>query len=87
MKAKVISIKESQSKSHPGHVLWIFFKGKDGKSYKTFLSRSFSNWNRWMAVVSRFRFGPDAWLDGLRVLNEKKRLIDAGSLFKTVQGG
>ena len=84
MKAKVIAIKESQSKSSPGNVLWIFFKGEDGKSYRTYLSRSYGNWNRWLAVVERFRMEKEVWLNHLRVLNEKKRLIDADSLFETL---
>lgn len=80
MKAKIISIKESQSTSHPGNVIWIFFKAEDGKSYRTYLSRFFGNWDRWMAVMEKFR-REEVWLDNLRVLNEKKKLLDADSLF------
>jgi hypothetical protein len=81
MKAKVTSIGELQESKHASIFYYIFFKGEDGKAYKTCVYLACRNHKRWDNVKYFFNDNPDeeVWLDNLVV--KKGSLVDADSFF------
>ena len=84
MKAKIIKIVERDSK-HGGIFYYVFFKGEDGKTYKTCLYPRLKNFSRWYPVLKSFQEEQkkEIWLKNLIVL--KKNLLDADSLFNVIR--
>ncbi len=85
MIAKIIKVHEQ--KSFLGQSFYyIFFKGKDGHSYKTCAYPQFGNYPRWQKFIEAFRAAQgirEVWLDGLNVIG--KNLIDADSYARELQ--
>ena len=85
MTAKIIGINKTSSK-HGGPLIWMFFKTKGAKSYKTYLVPTHKNYKRWAPIIARWENrADDIWLEGLIVKNEDKQLVDADSLFYVVR--
>ena len=84
--AKVIKITEKKSK-HGGRFYYVFFKGEDGRSYRTHLVPQFGNFQRWGSVLADFERGIEIWLKGLIVRKESPKVsyIDADSLFERIE--
>ena len=80
MRAKIVKIEEKDSK-YGGFFYFIFFKGEDGKSYRTCVYPRYGNFKRWQPVINDFTKDgiKEIWLDGL--VKKGERLIDADSLF------
>jgi len=75
MIAEIIKIDKKKSK-FGGYFCYVFFKGKNGNSYKTCLYPEYRNFQRWKGL----KVG-----DILKNINIKKgRLIDADSLVKKI---
>jgi hypothetical protein len=62
---------------------WVFFTMADGKSARTCLVESFSNFGRWKPAVDRYFAGEEVILEGLLFKDQKGRLINADSVFTT----
>lgn len=81
MRALLLKVEKHQS-SYGGHFFFAFFKGEDGKSYRSCLKPGMENWMRWQELILAVNHGADVWLDGLRVL--RPGLIDADSWPKRI---
>lgn len=95
MKAKITKITKKPSK-YGGQFYYIFFKGEDGKSYRTMTGTKFGNWQRWGLIAELWgkraisaivdahngKQNPsmEIWLKGLVI--KKDHIIDADSLFE-----
>lgn len=75
MKAKLLDIQSRPSK-YGGEFCYLFFKGEDGKSYRSCVSPSYRNWENWQKIVSNFSKESPVWLNNLFT---KNGLIDADS--------
>ena len=71
MKATLIKTQKVASKMG-GYFYYAFFKGEDGKSYRSCLYPSCGNFKRWQSFIGR----EDVVLSGLNI---KGKLIDADS--------
>lgn len=81
MKAKIIKVNEQ--KSFLGQSFYyLFFKGEDGRSYRTCAYPQFGNYPRWQKFIELYRQGREVWLEGLNL--KSKNLIDADSCPKEV---
>ena len=74
MKAEITQVSKVPSK-YGGHFWYMFFKGEDGKSYKTCISPACRNFERWEQVLGAIGLK----LDKLNI--KKGNLIDADSPF------
>lgn len=75
MIAEITKIDKRKSKLG-GYFVYVFFKGKDGKSYKTCLYPQYRNFTRWKGLKTG---------DVLKNINIKKdNLIDADSLVEKI---
>lgn len=80
MRAKIIKVVEKDSR-YGGCFYYIFFKGEDGKNYKSCVYPQCGNYKRWAEIIQRYLKEPaEIWLRGLVLKGEK--LIDADSLFE-----
>lgn len=85
MKAKITKITRKPSK-HGGWFYFIFFKGEDGKSYRTMTGEQFGNFRRWEDIIDNWLKNKKAdkpvevWLKGLII--KRDRIIDADCLFE-----
>lgn len=83
MKAKITKITRKPSK-HGGWFYFIFFKGEDGKSYRTMTGDQFGNYRRWYDIVEQWNKNSatpcEIWLKGLVI--KRDRIIDADCLFE-----
>lgn len=75
MKAKLLKTQQQPSK-HDGIFYWLFFKGEDGKSYRSCVVPTYRNWANWREIVENFNEENPIWLDGLTL---KNGMIDADS--------
>lgn len=75
MKAKLLDIQSRPSK-YGGEFCYLFFKGENGKSYRSCVSPAYGNWSNWQKIVNNFSKESPVWLDNLLVKGE---LIDADS--------
>ncbi len=83
MKVKPIKVEKQMSWTPGQEFYYMFFRGDDGKSYRTCLSPSCGNFKRWRPIIDRIQSGlKDIWLDGIIVRG--KNLIDADSMFTVV---
>ena len=81
MRGKITAIKRvSSCVKEP--VWWAFFHMEDGKSARTCIVESFSNFQRWRPVIEQYHNRKEVILDGLDFVHGYKRLIDANSLFR-----
>lgn len=71
MKAQLLRTSEQQSR-YGGRFYYFFFKGEDGKSYRSCMYPNMGNFKRWKPYVGK----TDVWLDNLVL---KGNLIDADS--------
>ncbi|MDD5692260.1 MAG: hypothetical protein PHP10_03680 [Candidatus Omnitrophica bacterium] len=76
MRAKIIKVHEQKSWLGQSF-FYIFFKGADGRSYRTCAYPQFGNYPRWQKFIELHRTGREVWLDGLNT--KGKNLIDADS--------
>lgn len=83
MQGKITRVEKKKSCT-TSDFLWVFFTMADGKSARTCLVESFSNFRRWKPLVDRYFAGEEVVLDGLLFKNQKGRLVNADSMF-TVQ--
>jgi hypothetical protein len=60
-----------------GHFYYAFFKGEDGKSYRSCLYPQFGNFKRWEPLLNK----ENVILDGLQL---RGKLIDADSFPRIV---
>lgn len=80
MKATLLRISKYASKlPDKGDFLYLFFKGDDGRSFKTCLYPKFGNFSRWNIVLNK---GIGAVVDNLNV--KANNLIDADSFPKII---
>jgi len=79
--ATIIKIVSHKSK-YGGYFYYLFFKSSNGKSYKTCLYPSCSNFQRWLQVIQEVKQGKEVWLTGLFTLSRSKYIIDADSQFQ-----
>ena len=87
MKAKIVKIREEDSR-HGGRVYHIFFKTENGKSLRTYVYKNCRNYNRWAGIIQRYlEKQTEIWIKNFLILNEKKKLIDADSLFEVEEAG
>jgi hypothetical protein len=77
MKATLLKTKEHISK-FGGKFYYAFFKGEDGKSYRSCLYPNYGNFPRWLPFIGK----EGILLDGL---NPKGSMIDADSFPKQVE--
>lgn len=50
MKGEILKIEQKPSR-FGGSFYYLFFKGEDGKSYRTCLSPNYRNWKRWEGTL------------------------------------
>lgn len=81
MKAKLLDIQDRPSK-YGGGFYYLFFKGEDGKSYRSCVSSSYRNWRNWQEIIKGFSKEHPVWLDNLVT---KNGLIDADSRPVTIE--
>lgn len=82
MKAKIVKIREEDSR-YGGRVYHVFFKTEEGKPLRTYVYKNCRNYQRWAWVIQKFlEKQTEIWIKNFLLLNEKKRLIDADSLFE-----
>jgi hypothetical protein len=77
MRCKVLKISENPSKFQ-GTFYYIFFKGEDGKTYKTCISAQYRNFRNWQFVLKNR--DKEIWLDNLFLSPRDKNLVDADSI-------
>ena len=83
MKAKIVRIKETDSKLHRGIFYYIFFKDAESKSYRTYINSKCKNYQRWDKILDKvYTSDKEIWLDGLILKSNK--LINADSDFKEI---
>jgi len=80
MRAKVIKITELKKSKREGSYFHIFFKGEDGRSYKTMVVPIYRNFKYWQWVINH---GVGKWLDGLFL--KERDIIDADSVPRPVE--
>ena len=78
MKATILKISHKPSQ-YGGKFTYVYFKGEDGKSYRSCIGSHFGNYRRWEGLCKIGNV-----LDGLVV--KGKGLIDADSFPKLVEG-
>jgi hypothetical protein len=76
MKATLLKTQKTTSK-FGGDFFYAFFKGEDGKSYRSCLYPKYGNFSRWSGLIGK----ENVVLDGL---NLKGRMIDADSFPRVV---
>lgn len=77
MKATLLKIQKQASRMG-GHFYYAFFKGEDGKSYRTCLYPQYGNFKRWEGFLTK----QNVVLDNLQM---KGKLIDADSFPREVK--
>jgi hypothetical protein len=75
MKAQLLKVQKQPSK-YKGYFHYLFFKGEDGKSYRSCVGDAYRNWVNWRDIIANFDESEPLWLDGLKL---KGSLIDADS--------
>lgn len=75
MRALVLRVSEEKTSKREGSYFHIFFKGDDGRSYKTMVNLIYRNFKYWQSVINH---GIGKWYDGLFI--KKDDLIDADSV-------
>jgi len=84
MTYRIIKIREEDSR-YGGRVYHIFFKDENNKSWRTYVSPKCGNYLHWSSIVFNFlNDNKQIYLKNLKILNEKKRLLDADSQAKIV---
>lgn len=81
MKAKILKVELKKSR-HGGQFYHAFFKGEDGKSFRSCLYLDCRNFARWQPVIREVQQGREIWLKDLALT--KGGLIDADSRFSRV---
>lgn len=86
MRAKPIKVQVQKAWSYGQEFYYVFFKGDDGKSYRTCLSPICGNFKRWQPIIEKVRAGWEIWLDNLVTRKDKdgRLIVDADSLFTIV---
>lgn len=77
MKAQLLKITSKQPSKHEGNYYYLFFKGEDGKSYRSCVVDIYRNWANWRDVINNFDESSPIWLDALRL--KSNGFIDADS--------
>lgn len=78
MKATLLKV-DKKSSNQGGFFYYAFFKGEDGKSYRTCLYPKYGNFKRWQGIIDHI----GAIIDGL---SARGSLIDADSFPKIIEG-
>jgi len=76
MRATLLKTQEQKSR-FGGHFFYAFFKGEDGRSYRSCLYPQYGNFSRWRSFIGR----EGVILEGL---NTKGTMIDADSIPREV---
>jgi len=80
MKAMLLKSERRASK-YGGHFFYLFFKGEDGKSYRSCVTPACRNFAQWKLFLGR----ENVWVEGLMV--KSKNMIDADSVPKLCREG
>lgn len=75
IKAQLVKTQKTPSK-YGGDFFYLFFKGEDGKSYRSCVVSTYRNWKNWRDIVENFSEDSPIWLDGLSL---KNGMVDADS--------
>lgn len=79
MKAKILKIERKPSR-YGGWFYYAFFKGEDGRSYRSCIYPNCGNYARWRSVIENYKENEEVWLSNLVLRG--KGLIDADSKFE-----
>lgn len=87
MRAKILKIEKKISRySTTLPFFYIYFRGEDGKSYKTCASPIYRNYQRWHALAESSAKS-DIWLDNLSTkIFRGETIVDADSAFTVCPG-
>jgi len=80
MNAEILKVTTTPSK-FGGIVFVAYFKTEEGKSYKSWIDPKNRNYSKWTSILNK---GAGTKVEGLRVFDEERKIVDADSEVKAI---